>query len=58
MAQQTDKDKGTEQEVFLGVKGNAQASRRCLPSRCRSGWLCCCRNLARPRWEASCCSLI
>lgn len=26
MAQQTDKDKGTEQEVFLGVKGNAQAS--------------------------------
>ncbi|KAL4446702.1 hypothetical protein ABPG77_007946 [Micractinium sp. CCAP 211/92] len=24
MAQQTDKDKGTEQEVFLGVKGNAQ----------------------------------
>jgi len=33
MAQKTEK-KGKEQEVFLGVKGNAQASRRRRPSLC------------------------
>lgn len=32
MAQKTEK-KGKEQEVFLGVKGNAQASRTAVPAR-------------------------